>query len=62
MKRVSHPPFAPGLDLSDFYLPGKVKNALMGAEFGGERDLFDRVMCVLNAIPRNELTLFSTNS
>jgi histone-lysine N-methyltransferase SETMAR len=30
MKRASHPPFSPDLAPSDFYLFGKLKNALMG--------------------------------
>jgi hypothetical protein len=30
MKRARHPPFSPDLALSDFYLCGKLKTALMG--------------------------------
>jgi histone-lysine N-methyltransferase SETMAR len=55
MKRAPHPPFSPDLAPSDFYLFGKVKTALNGAEFEDEQELLDGVMGILNGITRDEL-------
>jgi histone-lysine N-methyltransferase SETMAR len=55
MKRAPHPPFSPDLAPSDFYLFGKLKGALMGAEFADEQSLFDGVLRVLASISRDEL-------
>jgi hypothetical protein len=55
MKRAPHPPFSLDLAPPDFYLFGNVKTTLMGAEFEGKYDIFDRIMGALNPIPRDEL-------
>ena len=55
MKRAPQPPFSPDLAPSDFYLFGKLKTALNGAEFEDEGELLDAVMSVLNGITRDEL-------
>jgi hypothetical protein len=55
MKKVPHPPSSPYLVPSNFYQFGKVKTALMAAEFETERDLFDGPIGVPSAIPRDEL-------
>jgi hypothetical protein len=44
MKRASHPPFSLDRAPSDFYLFGKLKNALIRAEFADEKSLFDAVI------------------
>jgi hypothetical protein len=55
MKRAPHPAFSPDLAPSDFYLFGKIKTALIGAEFESEQELLDGVLGVVNAISREEL-------
>ena len=50
-----HPAFSPNLAPSDFYLFGKVKDAIKGMEFESEEDLLDEVIKVLSQISREEL-------
>lgn len=50
-----HPAFSPDLAPSDFYLFGKVKDAIKGMEFESEEDLLDEVIKVLSQISREEL-------
>ena len=55
LRFCEHPAFSPDLAPSDFYLFGKVKNALKGSEFQCEQELFESVVQILTQITREEL-------
>jgi hypothetical protein len=55
LARVSHPPFAPNIALSDFSLFDKVETVLIGRTLNDENALFHCVMDVLNGFSGHEL-------
>jgi hypothetical protein len=55
MKKALQLPFSPDLVPSDFYLFGKFKSELNGAEFEDKHKLLDNVIGVLNGITHDEL-------
>jgi hypothetical protein len=50
MTKSSRSSFAPDLELPDFYLSGKVKNALTGAKFEDKNELLASVSPVFTTI------------
>jgi hypothetical protein len=61
LTRAVHPAFSPDLALSDFYLFGKLKMALIDAALA-EDELLQGVMEVLNGISREEFETILKNS
>jgi hypothetical protein len=58
LTRAAYPAFSPDLELSDFYMFGKQKIALMGAAFANH-ELLQGVMEMFNGISRQVLeTIF----
>jgi hypothetical protein len=55
LKRLPHPTSLPDLSPSDFYLFGKMKNALNGREISDEIDLLEVVTEILIGISHDEL-------
>jgi hypothetical protein len=55
VKRLPQPPYSPDISPLDFYLFGKVKNALIGHEISDEIALLDAVTEILGGISGNEL-------
>jgi hypothetical protein len=55
LKRLVHPPYSPDISPSDFYLFGKVKEALIGQEIPDEVGLLDAVTEILGGISGAEL-------
>jgi hypothetical protein len=55
LTRLLHPPCSPDISPSDFYLFGKVKNALIVGEIPDEIDLLEAVTEALNGISGAEL-------
>jgi hypothetical protein len=50
LKKLSHPSYSRDISPSDFYLFGKVKNALIGLEIPDEIDFLESVTEILNGI------------
>jgi hypothetical protein len=61
VKRLPQPPYSPDLSPSDFYLFGKVKNALIGQEIPDETALFEAVTEMLGGFSGNELQVVFRN-
>jgi histone-lysine N-methyltransferase SETMAR len=55
LKRLPHAPYSPEISPSDFYLLGKVRNALIGREISDEIDLLEAVTEILSGISHDEL-------
>jgi hypothetical protein len=55
LERLRHPPDSPDISPSDFYLFGKVQNALIGREIFDEIDLLDVVTEILSRLSHDEL-------
>lgn len=53
IKRLEHPPYSPDLAPSDFFLFGYLKKLLEGQEFIDAQQLFDKVVEILNGIPKS---------
>jgi transposase len=54
LKRLRHPPYSRDISPSDFYLFGKMKNALIGREISDEIDLLEVVTEILSGISHDE--------
>jgi histone-lysine N-methyltransferase SETMAR len=48
--RIPHPPYSPDLAPSDFWLFGRIKTALAGAEFDEPEQLLNAITELLNTI------------
>jgi hypothetical protein len=55
LQRLPHPPYSPDISPSDFYLFGKVTNALIGREISDQIDLLEVVTEILSGISHDEL-------
>jgi hypothetical protein len=55
LKRLPHPPYSPEISPADFYLFGKLKNALIGEEISDEIDRFGLVTEILSGISHDQL-------
>jgi hypothetical protein len=58
---VSHPPYLPDISLSDFYLFGRMKSALIGYEIPDKIRLLDTVTGILSNILNDELHVVFRN-
>jgi hypothetical protein len=55
LKRLPCPSYSPDISPSDFYLFGKMKNALIEGEVSDEIDLLEEVTEILSGISHDEL-------
>ena len=56
LKKVPHPPYSPDIAPSDFFLFGYVKEKLKGIKFNSRDELIQKVIEILNSIPKELLS------
>jgi hypothetical protein len=61
LKGLTHSPYSPDISPPDFYLFGRVKNALIGQEIPDETVLFEAVREILAGFSGNELQVVFRN-
>lgn len=54
LKRMKHPPYSPDLSPCDFWLFGYLKEKLKGNHFTCQEDLKNKIIQILNEIPKNQ--------